>query len=506
MTHKLKNVCYQNISRKILLQNENGPCPLLAVANILLLRGSIDLPASCIHNNVATTSDVITMLANRALSRCTNTSSTSSSDNNNNNNKLIEDEEEAQRILLKNKQSQYEIDELMSILPKLQYGLDVNPKFTCGVEGYEYTQGVATLFDMLGVDLVHGWLVDPQEEELHALLRNKSYNECVEMVIRANDVTSHFDKHSNTQQDITKKKDKDETKSEEEEDDNDDEAWVDVQAPKKEKDSTINSEETPSLDSNEEKAQKTIKEGNLINTFLTQSSHQLTYYGLHTLHTHIKNNTLSVFFRNNHFSTITKHDDHLFLLVTDLGYAHNSTAIWERLDNIDGDSDYFDSFFQLMTYDETKNDATNTDTENIDYQLALQLSKETSSITDHTNNNSDSNNNYTQAILPPLVQTSNEELALSNNIPTTEQPNNNICNNLDSNTTNNNLNYLDQVYAYELQAQYEADAASELLARKLQQEEEDRIRNTHRNRPVLSSAPRTASSSNNAQQKSCVIS
>merc|ERR1711982_144585 len=44
-----------------------------------------------------------------------------------------------------------------------------------------------------------------------------------------------------------------------------------------------------------------------------------------------------------------------------------------------------------------------------------------------------------------------------------EQPNNNICNNLDSNTTNNNLNYLDQVYAYELQAQYEADAASELL-------------------------------------------
>merc|ERR1711982_52833 len=112
---------------------------------------------------------------------------------------LIEDEEEAQRILLKNKQSQYEID--------------VNPKFTCGVEGYEYTQGVATLFDMLGVDLVHGWLVDPQEEELHALLRNNSYNECVEMVIRANDVTSHFDKHSNTKQDITKKKDKDETKS-----------------------------------------------------------------------------------------------------------------------------------------------------------------------------------------------------------------------------------------------------------------------------------------------------
>merc|ERR1711982_762 len=120
-----------------------------------------------------------------------------------------------------------------------------------------------------------------------------------------------------------------------------------------------------------------------------------------------------------------------------------------------------------------------------------QLSKETSSIINHTNNNSDSNNNYTQAILPPLVQTSNEELALSNNIPTTEQPHGNICNNLDSNT-NNNLNYLGQVYAYELQAQYEADAASELLARKLQQEEEDRIRNTtHRNRPVLSSAPGT---------------
>ena len=29
----------------IVLQNENGPCPLLAIANCLLLRGAVELPA-----------------------------------------------------------------------------------------------------------------------------------------------------------------------------------------------------------------------------------------------------------------------------------------------------------------------------------------------------------------------------------------------------------------------------------------------------------------------------
>lgn len=47
----------------------------------------------------------------------------------------------------------------------------------------------------------------------------------------------------------------------------------------------------------------------------------------------------AVFFRNNHFSALTKHDGQLFLLVTDLGYRKEA-VVWERLDDVTGDVDF----------------------------------------------------------------------------------------------------------------------------------------------------------------------
>ena len=44
-SHVLKRVATLGRARvPIALQNENGPCPLLACANALLLRGEIELP------------------------------------------------------------------------------------------------------------------------------------------------------------------------------------------------------------------------------------------------------------------------------------------------------------------------------------------------------------------------------------------------------------------------------------------------------------------------------
>ena len=48
----------------------------------------------------------------------------------------------------------------MTVLPKLDTGLDVNVRFT-GVSDFEYTPE-CSVFDLLGVPLYHGWLVDPQ--------------------------------------------------------------------------------------------------------------------------------------------------------------------------------------------------------------------------------------------------------------------------------------------------------------------------------------------------------
>jgi hypothetical protein len=88
-----------------------------------------------------------------------------------------------------------------------------------------------------------------------------------------------------------------------------------------------------------------ISKSEVINAFLTSSSHQLTYHGLEKLHTHLSEDDLCVFFRNNHFATLTKHDNTLYLLVTDLGYANTPEIVWEKLDAIDGDTEYINEVF-----------------------------------------------------------------------------------------------------------------------------------------------------------------
>ena len=46
--------------------------------------------------------------------------------------------------------------------------MDVNVRFT-GIDAFEFTDEVA-IFDLLGMPLVHGWLVDPQVSLLRHLL------------------------------------------------------------------------------------------------------------------------------------------------------------------------------------------------------------------------------------------------------------------------------------------------------------------------------------------------
>jgi ubiquitin carboxyl-terminal hydrolase MINDY-1/2 len=95
----------------------------------------------------------------------------------------------------------------------------------------------------------------------------------------------------------------------------------------------------------------------MIAEFLASSSHQLTFYGLLKLH-ELKENSFSVFFRNNHFSTLHKHNGEvrqdlgyfliilitfyfhfkkkLYLLATDLGFLKEPKIVWEKLSEIDG--------------------------------------------------------------------------------------------------------------------------------------------------------------------------
>ena len=54
------------------------------------------------------------------------------------------------------------------------------------VSGFEFTPELS-IFDLLGVGLYHGWLVDPSDTALHTALAHCSYNQLVGKVIEGND-------------------------------------------------------------------------------------------------------------------------------------------------------------------------------------------------------------------------------------------------------------------------------------------------------------------------------
>jgi len=272
----LKPITYFSNPVHILLQNSNGPCPLLALANVLILRNALTLPASNRATNTITYEELVSLIGGLALDRQSSSSSSSSTSS-----AVVGEAANLQSVI--------------DLLPGLSQGLDVNPKFCHGVTGYEYTEAL-TVFDLFGVELVHGWLLDPSDPQFE-MFKNLSYNQLVELVISADTISSS------------------------------------------------SSPPAPSSPKQSSLASMNAVRGHLARSFLDTSSHQLTYPGLTSLHTHLPQNSTSVFFRNNHFAPLFKHDDKLLLLVTDQGYANVPSVVWEVLGNIDGDTTYVDSNF-----------------------------------------------------------------------------------------------------------------------------------------------------------------
>ena len=296
--------------------------------------------------------------------------------------------------------AQHHLHEVLSLFPSLQYGLDVNPKFTAGPTGVEFTSNL-TCFDLLGIELVHGWLLDPQDVESISVIGDKTYNELVELVIQGNEAGEEVEKlgkmiaakeagveiaiplvPGSTSTADSEVKTGDETKENLESNGDCDEpspaASDDNNTPQQ-----MSIEE---LRARHRENSSTAHEGHVVNSFLTSTSHQLTYHGLAELHNHLSNHSLCVFFRNNHFATLTKEDDALFLLVTDLGYANVPEVVWEKLDAIDGATTLFDEYFAVpeprtsmgatagptLSLEDIAGQSGQVDA---DHQLALQLSK-----------------------------------------------------------------------------------------------------------------------------------
>ncbi|KAI8323676.1 hypothetical protein GQ54DRAFT_239460, partial [Martensiomyces pterosporus] len=181
------------------------------------------------------------------------------------------------------------------------------------------------LFKAFNVDLVHGWVVDPESERyLSSVLLNdcrNSYEGAVEFIFAADEL-SHGQVLSTDQQ-------------------------------------------------------QTVYNAIALNEWLDCNATQLTEFGLRMLGTMLPSNHLCVLFRNNHFSTLFKRaPGELFILCTDAGVAGDDRIVWESLRDVHQmTSEFLDSRGDFV---QEAAPHTTTDSSQIDedYALALSLQEE----------------------------------------------------------------------------------------------------------------------------------
>ncbi|KAJ1967817.1 hypothetical protein IWQ62_001618 [Dispira parvispora] len=308
---------------KVITQNENGPCPLIAICNVLLLRGEINLPA---EKPTVTFDHLVQLLADKIVRE---------SD--------ISTNRTGQEDADPTSSPDDRVATMLNLLSRLAHGLDVNIRFY-SIQGFEPTAELS-LFVALGVPLVHGWLPDPQSEfELWDCLvtRYGSYNSAVECVVRKNESLDQKSAEigasgaevesqlSTKSQDLTR-------------------AEVAEITQKVSASPVLHDRNNKETVTSNTDLDSVIHDGFMIEQFLQSTATQLTYHGLITLSTELPDHQLCVLFRNNHFSTLYKRSDgELYLLVTDSGLVNNKHVVWESLRDIDQEgSQFYTHRFQL---------------------------------------------------------------------------------------------------------------------------------------------------------------
>ncbi|THG08584.1 hypothetical protein TEA_024604 [Camellia sinensis var. sinensis] len=99
----------------------------------------------------------------------------------------------------------------------------------------------------------------------------------------------------------------------------------------------------------------TPRQGELIESFLKNNASQLTVYGLFCLLDGLKERELCVFFRNNHFNTMFKFNDELYILATDQGYISQPDLVWEKLNEVNGNTLFMTGHFKEFNVESRAN-------------------------------------------------------------------------------------------------------------------------------------------------------
>lgn len=259
----VKTIVWSQYEQKtpILLQEENGPCPLLAIVNSLLLQEDIEARTVQLEPNApdavgSKTQGIRTLLETAGSGRVD-----------------LNDIVDALTVYLRafSGLDSETITLMESQMPSLVYGLDVDVNLvngTCSQKGL-----ASSLFKAFGLTFVHGWCREPNlgVASDKTFQQHQTYDELQDYLL---------------------------------------------------KETSVESQE--------------------VQEWLKLNSTQLTPYGLRKLDDALQPDLISVFFRNNHFSSLYKgHDHDFYLLITDSDFSKHAGFVWQSLNSVSGGQDLF---------------------------------------------------------------------------------------------------------------------------------------------------------------------
>ncbi|GAA6017917.1 hypothetical protein JCM11491_001215 [Sporobolomyces phaffii] len=303
---------------KIIQQNRNGPCSLIALCNVLILRNDLQIAPG---RDRVTYSYLAALLADYFL-EITSTPSVPASP-------AIAEPDFAP---CKSSTRQLSLEAALSILPQTQHGLNLNPQFS-RIDGFTTSptsgEGELALFSLAQIPLLHGWIADPADTETYDVLTTEArdYDRAVEMMVEGSEVAGRLGLEG--------------------------QGGIELDEEELLKEAERRSQWTHA---EEEK----VRKAHIIDRFLNATSTQLTYPGLFALSstpTLLPPSGLAALFRNSHLSVIyrrprTPQDasttqrqaprgPELFTLVTDSSFAGEAEVVWESIEDVDGSASEF---------------------------------------------------------------------------------------------------------------------------------------------------------------------
>lgn len=293
-TYQIKHITWQDPSNNtrtspIMVQNANGPCPLLALVNALTLSTPINANTGLVETLRVREQVSLGLLLDAVFDE------------------LMSGRrgDAAQELP--------DVGELYTFLITLHTGMNVNPRFITdptspdlmdfgGPAGaisksghpqpgaFEETREMK-LYSTFNVPLIHGWIPARSNPAYDALQRSaKSYEDAQNLMFREEELEDKL-QHAGLSFD----------------------------------------------------EQQLLEDITSIKFFLQTSATQLTTNGLSTITENLRPGSVAILFRNDHFSTVYKHprSGNLLSLVTDMGYAGHAEVVWESLIDVSGEGSSF---------------------------------------------------------------------------------------------------------------------------------------------------------------------